>query len=190
MLLSLSNPHSTKSSLHTFCETSHPQRLWLKELFISEEWDCMVRELTTWLTHFSAGVIVFPVSPLFHFGITPNLFQLNWKRFRPLSSLSSFPHTLYLFCWLKLVSSAWTRGIQTNSVTAPWIQKPPVLRIFSKALLCVNKVFVSKFCSIIPTNPNTHKRKAYFVVCLFSKHFPDTCDCSLYTAPTWIRFSV
>lgn len=125
-LLSLSKTHSTEASLHTFCETSHPQCLWLQELFITEERDCMARELATCLTHFSVGVIAFPVSLLFHFGKMPKLSQLNpgWRCFAVhfLSVLLSFelPPTpsFHLCCWLKLVSNAWTRGIQTNSVTA------------------------------------------------------------------------
>lgn len=74
-LLSLSS--STEASLHTFCETSHPQRLWLQELFITEERDRVARELATCLTHFSVGVIAFPVSLLFLFVKMPKLSQLN-----------------------------------------------------------------------------------------------------------------
>lgn len=130
-LLSLSS--STEASLHTFCETSRPQCLWLRELFITEEWDRVARELATCLTHFSVGVIAFPVSLLFHFGKMPKLSQLNPGRrcfavhsLSVLLSFSSTPTTLslHLSCWLRLVSNAWTRGIQTNSVTAHSLMHP------------------------------------------------------------------
>lgn len=40
------------------------------------------------------------------FSLSPSLF------------LAFYPPSLYPSCWLKLVSNAWTRGIQTNSVAA------------------------------------------------------------------------
>lgn len=132
-MLSLTKTHSTDTSLHTFCETSHPQRLWLRELFITEERDCVVRELATCLTRFSVGVIAFPVSLLFLFGKMPKLSQLNPGQCCmavhtpsvPLSALLPFfPSSLHLSCWLKYVSNAWTRGIQTNSVTAHRVMHP------------------------------------------------------------------
>ncbi len=68
----------------------------------------------------------------------------------PSSSLSSFPSLLSLFCpscWLKLVSNAWTRGIQTNSVTAHSLLHPKAFlhsRCFPRRMLSVSEIFVSR----------------------------------------------
>lgn len=53
----------------------------------------------------------------------------------PPSFASSLPF------WLKLASNAWTRGIQTNTVTAQSLMNPKslsVLKMFSKALFSVS----------------------------------------------------
>lgn len=63
-LLSLSKPRSTEASLHTFSETSHPECLWLWELFITEEWNCVARELCKLFDTFLCGcncISFFPV---------------------------------------------------------------------------------------------------------------------------------
>lgn len=136
-LLSLSS--STEASLHTFCETSHLQRLWLQELFITEERDRVARELTTCLTHFSVGVIAFPVSLLFLLVKMPKLSQLNpgWHclAFHSLhSSLFFFfstaplppspPPLLLVVGWSAMRRQEGSRQI-LSQLTASCIQKPP-----------------------------------------------------------------
>lgn len=141
-LLSLSS--STEASLHTFCETSHPQCLWLRELFITEEWDRVARELATCLTHFSVGVIAFPVSLLFHFGKMPKPSQLNPGRRRfavhslyVLLSFSSTPTTSPVGSgWSAMRGQEGSRQIPSQ-LTASCIQKP----------LCSQDVFQSAVVS-------------------------------------------
>lgn len=147
---------STLASLHTFCETSRPPHASSQPrhpppapLATGAVHYRGVRELATCLTHFSVGVNVFPVLLLFHLGKEgkmPKLSQLNPGRrcfcssTSPLSCFFFFFHkipppttnptsNLHVSRWLGLVSRAWTRGIQTNSVTARSLMHP-------KAALC------------------------------------------------------
>lgn len=85
-LSSLSKPHSTEASLHTFCETSHPECLRLWELFITE-----ARELANCLTHFSVGVIAFPFPPVVSFRKNAKALPIKPRVTLLCSTLSQYP---------------------------------------------------------------------------------------------------
>lgn len=67
------------------------------------------------------------------------------------------------FFWPELVNNACTREIQTNAVTArrPMHPKASVLKMFSKELLWVSEIFVSRFWAIKPANPDLQKESVF-----------------------------
>lgn len=121
-----------------FVRTSHPQCLWLQEVFITVEWEGGPSELATCLTHFSVGVIAFPTSLLFRFGKMPMLSLLNpGRRCFGLYSRLVFERPP-LPCTSSPLGSGWPvkRGREASrqirsQLTASCIQEP----------LCIQDVF-------------------------------------------------